>query len=522
MAQPQGNGLELFYEALNTGTALTLQKLKSQITKEELASIAKLYTNGVESLVSPIRRNQLEMVKFLVEEVQVDTHQFGRINEVNMDVPPLYAAIIYDCTPEYSSVNFLIQKQDHLKLVHSILHSSIPREHKIEVLEVIGAGFILKKPFNATTAAMGLTFWKESLRLRLGDLSRPSIPKTPFDLPQRGRNVFGNATKFSTEEELNAIWFGGHRIFNFQTQALLVLHPIMDRNGSNPQPFFLRRLLDYSKEWLDRQGKINTSVFILELFEARQWEDVVNFDWAFEIVKDALFQILVYSRSMRALPNNSELGFANVMKALNLASTFASKMRMHPELYKKAVLVVSFIIDTVKDMLPPLNQRKEEEFKKWVCDYVKNVEGPSFVGLSLLHLACTNNLVIPIDRIQLFLSAGANPNSIDVDGSTPLHFLATNVSAVNISAVLKLLLDSGAHLDRVCVRGITPRYIFKQNLSEYKCQDVEGPNVFSLINVMRPLSCYSAQVICQEKIPFELKDVPPPVLDILRLHGAKI
>ena len=120
MAQPQGNGLELFYEALNTGTALTLQKLKSQITKEELASIAKLYTNGVESLLSPIRRNQLEMVKFLVEEVQVDTHQFGRINEMNMDVPPLYAAIIYDCTPQYSFINFLIQKQDHLKLVHSI------------------------------------------------------------------------------------------------------------------------------------------------------------------------------------------------------------------------------------------------------------------------------------------------------------------------------------------------------------------------------------------------------------------
>ena len=100
MAAHKENGLELFYEALNNGTALTLQKLKSQITKEELVSIAKLYTNGVESLVSPIRRNQLEMVKFLVEEVQVDTHQFGRINEMNMDVPPLYAAIIYDCRGE--------------------------------------------------------------------------------------------------------------------------------------------------------------------------------------------------------------------------------------------------------------------------------------------------------------------------------------------------------------------------------------------------------------------------------------
>ena len=120
MAAHKENGLELFYEALNTGTALPLQKLKSQITKEELASIAELYTNGVESLVSPIIHNHLEMVKFLVEEVQVNTHKFGRINEMNMDVPPMYAAITYDCTPQYSFINFLIQKQDHLKLVHSI------------------------------------------------------------------------------------------------------------------------------------------------------------------------------------------------------------------------------------------------------------------------------------------------------------------------------------------------------------------------------------------------------------------
>ena len=209
MAAHKENGLELFYEALNNGTALTLQKLKSQITKEELVSIAKLYTNGVKSLVSPIVRNQLEMVKFLVEEVQVATHQFGRINEVNMDVPPLYAAIIYDCTPEYNFVNFLIQKQDYLKSIHSILQSSIPREHKIEVLEVIGAGYLLKKPFDVEMAACGLHYWKQSLRLRLGDSSRPSIPKTPaFHLPHRGRIVFGNVKEFSTVGELREIVFG--------------------------------------------------------------------------------------------------------------------------------------------------------------------------------------------------------------------------------------------------------------------------------------------------------------------------
>ena len=102
------------------------------------------------------------------------------------------------------------------------------------------------------------------------------------------------------------------------------------------------------------------------------------------------------------------------------------------------------------------------------------------------------------------------------------RFLARNVRADNSSAVLKLFLDSGAHLDKVCERGITPRDLFKQNLSKYKCQEVEGPNVFSLINVVRPLSCHCAQVICRKRIPFKREDVPPPVFDILRFHGAKI
>ena len=252
----------------------------------------------------------------------------------------------------------------------------------------------------------------------------------------------------------------------------------MDRNGSSPQPFFLRRLWEYSSDWLDRQGKIDTDVFILELFETRQWEDAVNFSWAFKIVKSALFQMLVYSRSMRSLPNDSELGFANVVKALNFTSSFASKMRTHPKLYEKTVPVISFIIDKVNNMLPPLNQREEEQFKKWVSYYIKNVEGPSGLGRSLLHAACSKNPVIPIDLIQLFFSAGANPNSINVNGYAPLHVLATNVKAENISAVLKLLLDSDAHLDKVSVRGVTPHDIFEYNLSKYKCHEVEGPNFF--------------------------------------------
>ena len=88
------------------------------------------------------------------------------------------------------------------------------------------------------------------------------------------------------------------------------------------------------------------------------------------------------------------------------------------------------------------------------------------MGRSLLHDGCFEDPVIPIGLIHLYLDAGANPNSIDVDGLTPLHLLAINVGAVNISAVFKLLglLDFDAHLDKVSVGGITPCEIFKHNL----------------------------------------------------------
>ena len=290
----------------------------------------------------------------------------------------------------------------------------------------------------------------------------------------------------------------------------------MDRNGSNPQPFFLRRLLEYSEDWVGRVRTINTAIFILEPFESRQWEDAVNFDWAFDIVKIALMNLCVISCSML---NDPELGFANVMKALNFTSSLGSKMRIHQELYNEAMPFFSVIIDVVNNTLPQVNQREEKEFKKGVFDYIQKVEGTSGVGLSLLHGVCNSKPVIPIDLNQLFLSAGANPNSIDVDGDTPLHSLALNVKAENISDVFKLLLDSDAHLDKVNVEGVTPLDLFKYKLSEYKSQ--EGPNVFSLINVVRPLSCYCAKLICEETFRLNVK-MSLPLYSISFVYMAPI
>ena len=520
------NNIRTFFQAVKTGSVDTLKELQLKIDPKELTKMSKLFTHeGETPLLLAIRGCHLEMVKFLIEDVKVNKQQFGRLiwkgTMDYMEVPPLFAALIYDHIPEQSITNFLIEQQDHdefLKVMTSFFFSPIPWTQKIEIFELIGAGYLLKKPFDAEMAACGLHYWKQSLRLRHGNLNRPSFPKTPYHLSHRDLNVFGNATEFSTVEEI--LEMGGNYICNFQTQALLVFHRIMSQFDFDPHPFFLHRLLQYSEDWLDLERTIDTAIFILEPFEARQWVDVVNSDWAFKIVEDLLEVMLAYSINMR--PIHSELGFAYVMLTAYFASSFASKMRNYPELYEKGMREVVTIVDFVelKRLLQPFNQKEQKEWENWIVDVVQDVEGPSCVGYSLLHGAVSKNPVIPIDLLHLYLDAGANPNSIDVNGSTPLHFLANNIKAVNISTVLKLFLDSGAFLDKVSLRGVSPRDLFKHNLAEYKSQ--ERANVFSLINVVRPLSCHCAQVICRKRIPFEREDLPHPVLDIIRLHGAAI
>ena len=86
------------------------------------------------------------------------------------------------------------------------------------------------------------------------------------------------------------------------------------------------------------------------------------------------------------------------------------------------------------------NQGKNKNNKKIGFPITSRTLKEGSLGFSLLHSTCTNNPVIPLYLIPLFLSAGVNPNFIDVDGFTPLHLLAVNVNADNISAALKLLL----------------------------------------------------------------------------------
>jgi len=65
-------------------------------------------------------------------------------------------------------------------------------------------------------------------------------------------------------------------------------------------------------------------------------------------------------------------------------------------------------------------------------------------GATALHVACRNNKV---DVIRVLLENGADPNSVDDFGQTPLIELMLMENDGNVSAAIELLLEHGADIN---------------------------------------------------------------------------
>lgn len=88
-----------------------------------------------------------------------------------------------------------------------------------------------------------------------------------------------------------------------------------------------------------------------------------------------------------------------------------------------------------------------------------NEKANNFRGTALHHAA----LVGMSEAIPILLSKGANPNSVNHSGYTPLHFASTfakdedsqEIKAVSIE-MIQILLDVGANIDAVNDLGNSP------------------------------------------------------------------
>ena len=87
----------------------------------------------------------------------------------------------------------------------SISYSArLSRPQKIDVFELVGTVYILKKDCDFKSLEFAVRFWYEAQCLRRSDGGNP-IPKTPLSLSECARKVFGNTSEFSTDDELEHI-----------------------------------------------------------------------------------------------------------------------------------------------------------------------------------------------------------------------------------------------------------------------------------------------------------------------------
>ena len=538
MTTPEINAAKAFFQAVSSGSVPYLQEVLISIEPEEKGKIVNSFNSeGETPLLVAVIRNHHEMVKFLVDNLKADIFKMGRFKWKGIEYEealPLFVAILLDCTCDQSIINFLVAKDTTYTSTPSglkpiFLSDTIPCSQKFDMLDLIGCAYMLHPDSETGRVLFATRCWCIALHLRtmhFEALSDSSFLKPPTSLSASTQQVFGRTTEFRTLDELDHI-VSQIDLFLLETQALLVIERIMSRLDPDPHPFFLRRLLNFSRDWFGNANQYRSSMdvvkLILELFHSRQWIDVIEYHWCHCLVVDAVSNIM-YSRwkKKESPPDRSQLPFDSIMDAINYATDLVFKLQKHPDPLqkKKAMKIIVFMEDSVV-MFTEHDKQTSEEFRKWLAIYIKFTNSHPGV-FTVLHANC-QTVDLSTKIVQMFLDGGADPTAKDETGNTPLHCLAMSKNFSNVVvAATKLLLSVGAHLDQVNDYELTPLDLFKSRKTYLDQKGLPDPYIDALTRTVLPLSCLSAQVIRRNSIPFEDREqLPSHLIPFIQSHSAK-
>ena len=128
--------------------------------------------------------------------------------------------------------------------------------------------------------------------------------------------------------------------------------------------------------------------------------------------------------------------------------------------FHRILIILQIFIGLLCRLKPIMTDNQSYRLKKSIYQLVRlNPRGNH--GITILHHACFKDescqlIKFPIcempiyDIIQLLIECGADPNALDNDGCTPLHY------AVQFPEIIKLLIDNNAHIDIKNKEGETP------------------------------------------------------------------
>ena len=179
------------------------------------------------------------------------------------------------------------------------------------------------------------------------------------------------------------------------------------------------------------------------------------------------------------------------------------------------------MVFTLVKMIPELNEEEFQQLKQWLYRYVHFDYTEGYSGTSLFYRMCPLSN-ISIDFVRLLLELKANHNALDRSGRTPLHMVAKNLySRVNVLEIANLLMDAGSHLNQKDKYDATSLQLFREMHRRLSSEGLLNtvPNLEDLIHpVVLPLTCYCAQSIRKNNIPFKTL-IPPVVEAFVEKHG---
>ena len=400
---------ENFFLAVSTGSVISLKKIIAENQLGVAAEIVKLLkSKGARPLLLAIKGQHFEMVKFLVRDLNADICQLGhlKLNGQDFNVPPIFSAIIYGRSPDESIIYYLMDQGAANKkssVLNSVKSSRIPQRDKKDILNLVGAVYMLRAEGYDAGFRFGKKCWMNAMGIRreLPD----TIPKMPTKFSEWARNVLG-ISEFTTIEEFER---EEYRSSAFKFQALLIIDRIGSRILRGPHPFFLRQLINLFRLPGVRQFSFQIDMLIIALEGLRRCEckHVINSGWANPIVCRAMNLIPSIFKQSQSLPQNhlEKLSFVRVMVVLRCLLDLHFKFLQHPGVR------VSFIVEKMSggmvelfDAMHLLNSAETKEFEQWLCDYISNINGHSGV-FTPLHAACR---LKSLKLIRLLLDAGAD------------------------------------------------------------------------------------------------------------------
>ena len=524
---------EKFFRAVGRGYVFILEEIVAQNEHDVVAEIVNsLNSQGETPLLVAIKGQHFDMVKYLVECLKADIRQMGRVWNVldSMTVPFLFVAMLYDSSQNQDIINYLMDQDAGNNppiILTSIKSSSIPLQDKVDILKVVGAAYLLRAERNEDDARFvifGKKYWNEAMALR--SESNNTIQIVPTKFSEWATNVDGMG-EFTTMEELERVeWeIGEHQLMIstafFRFQALLIVDRIGNRILRGPHPYFLllliKRAYDFSLQFENLFLFLNMLIVALEMLRHGEWELVINSESGENVAYNATYFFAgMIVNSLRLPPtDHRKLSFARVMEVLSYLSEFHFNLLQNP-VAKVSLTAKAFCqgILGLFDIVPLFNLEETKEFKQWLGHYQRLINCHSGV-CTLLHAVC--QLPFSFQFISLLLGAGADPVASDERGQAPLHYLfRTSEFKINFESAcnkFQLILNAGAHMDQLNSDGKTPMDICKSRL---------GLKIYAIVKRILPLSlsCFCAQVISRNKIPF--KDVLPPKLQtFVVLHGSK-